>query len=464
VVYAGMKAGNIPYTLSWAAGNTQLQISFTTGVSGKYYVRILNIDGGNFTDANNQNATMGICKDDSAAPAAYGITPDADANDCTVYFTTSGAPTASAVTNLVWVNDGLIDTAGQATLDWTAISGAKKYNVYRRKNQVWGATTINHDYVKIAESTGSFYADGTGPDGIAGTADDGNLPMVENNEIKLTYDYMVRAVNSDGGESGNSNVVTVSDMGAGVRQIVVPFNEAMDEATVINPANWLFSSSTITAGNIQRIIYNAGTFVATVWLNIDKPLANIARTEIIAGSNGLFQGTGANVADGQLMPSGDVSGGVCVSPEGAVNDTTGEAAVAAAGNDIGFVPANSRYTAITIFTGPSGTCDTTAGADDNQFTAVGSTNVSSSLVGISAATFTRTVNANAFDTVVIGNTAADFSLETAVDALDAISRKVFITLDTTAVRDVAGNLIKTTTTAPTAYGNRVNTDGTMQSN
>ena len=292
--------------------------------------------------------------------------------------------------------------------------------------------------------------------------------FVENGHVKLTYSYIVKSVNSDGTEGAASTAVTAADVtgsnivnaGAtfitdiidGNNTITVFFTEPMDETSAETATNYTLSGISGTAPTVSSAVYNGwvavnGRSSATLTLSASLTAANITRTYISPGTDGILQ-SATLAGDGQLMPVGTKLGKLCVTPNG-TGDTTGavlSTPVNAA--DVSFLSADSVYAANSIYAGADGVCDSVAVAGD---TAV--TGATAGTIGITAATYTAGV---------INNLAADFTLASTVLAGsdDLIVRQILVTVGT-GVTDVAGNAIKTTTVNATTAGNRINSDGTF---
>lgn len=264
VMYAGNKAGNVAYSLAWDEPKTHLTVTFATAPSGKYYIRLVDMGGGILTDQYNNAATIGMCPDDSTVPTAYGLTADGGANDCTAYFSTSGAPTAAAPTNLVVLNLNTLDATGTTPhLDWLPAVGAKAYNVYLQCFQ-WptypvGATgsvgasaePSTQELLTATPITATEYTPGAA------------LPLLEGDAIPLACTYTVKSVNSDKVENPAGVSANVSDKVAprissaampvttnppsqlytdASNQMTVTFNEAMNETAAETLANWTFTA------------------------------------------------------------------------------------------------------------------------------------------------------------------------------------------------------------------------------
>ncbi len=428
VNFLGNKAGNIAHSLAWSADRKTLTVT------------IPNLAPSSIYDVNLSGA-VGKLKD------VYENTLVSSPSIST-RFTTNGAPTASAVSSLVLFNSASINAVTppgtrQPSLDWAPVSGAKSYNVYRQTVQVWpGGLTETAPYTQIGTGAGSSYAEPA------------NLSFVENSEIQLKYNYMVRSVNSDAEESANSNVQTAADVIAprvvftgatttanfltdiadGDDQITIPFNEPMREAAVTVPGNWTISGITGTTLTVTAVRYDSAAWTAVLTLSGPVNAQNVKRAYISVGSNGYLETT-AVAGDRALMPVG--SGGVCIIPPGGT-DTTGNTldTVATSGDDIIATLTGCKTwtgTATTaVYAGPDGICNTTANANDLQVIGVGS---SPSAEAITAATY------GASPTCAYNNANNDFTLQTTVlGGDDAIVHQVLVTLSNANV-DVAGNAV-----------------------
>jgi hypothetical protein len=250
VNYMGNKAGNIAHSIAWSSDMKTLTVTIPTlAPASKYKVDI--------------SSAVGKLKD------AEGNTARASGKEV-VNFTTNGAVLAGAPTISLVNADGL-NWNGCPTIDWLPVSGAKSYNVYRQINHVWGSTVNPGAFELIANTTQSEYRE--------------CVSFVENDNIKLTYTYIVKAVNADYLESDASNAVTAQDkVGPGLvaqslvimdmdgdgncDTIVVSFDEPMDEASVedLNTATYKYylggtENATLTA---TGAVYNPATYSVTL--------------------------------------------------------------------------------------------------------------------------------------------------------------------------------------------------------
>jgi hypothetical protein len=253
VNFDGNKAGNIPYTLAWNATFTQLTVGFTTGASALYSVTLPNVGTLRDADLNPAvNPATVVCPIDSIAPwinVEGGGTDD----DCVVYFSTNGGPTPGATTALSLVNAASLNVGStNGLLDWPIISGAKTYNLYCQRLQVYqdGSSQVDSDFLLMPPGTplptSSTSFDFTGFPVAGGFVGAGN-------EHSLKYDCKVRGVNSDKVEGADSNVVRAEDKvgpgfaipgggvtnpSAGVGQILVNFTEPVRESDAETLTNY----------------------------------------------------------------------------------------------------------------------------------------------------------------------------------------------------------------------------------
>lgn len=384
-------ASNLTHTLAWSADRKTLTVTLpTVGASSKYTVDISPAQPQLKDDADNAVA---------AVVAKY-------TEKLAVDFTTNGGATAAAptiaITNAASINATSFTTGAPVavSLDWLPTSGAKGYNIYRTMNEVWGATTNAHPTVKLnttAQLT-TNYSDGFSncwdPALATFTA---KCDYVENNAVKLTYSYVVKAVNSDGTESAASSAVVAADAVAprlvagtavacgnasttcdatntNITAITIPFDEQMDKVSATTPANYAgsvvtFSSATYTPATITAGPAILAANVAKVKLTLSNPISVNRKLygSITTGPDGVVATTAAG-DDVQAIPVGQGSlGGL----------TNGPACVTAAANGIDLILAaavaaddvliqGTGATKAIVYTGPNGVCNTTkpAGAYD----------------------------------------------------------------------------------------------------
>ncbi len=473
VNFNGVKAGNIAHTLSWDSTRTILTVAIPTlAPSSKYTVDIhlaaLMDDAGKCVDTDADNTC-------DIAQAA-----DSGARNNIVNFTTNGGATAAAP-SVVLTDSASLDQADTTNftnipcLDWLPVSGAKFYNVYRTRNEVWGAT-VNTGAAQLMTAS-AISASGWC---------DAAVTFVEHDQVKLTYDYTVKSVNSEGTESDGSTAVNAKDViGANLAntgsfvgqindsddQITIYFNEQLDEATAETAANYSLTGISGTVPTIASAVYNGWDAVnsrssVTLTLSADLNPSNITRSYISTGVDGILSTT-VIANDGALFPAD--SGGLCISPVG-TGDTSGTAlTTAVGGDDVIFKPADAPTAmANSIYAGPDGVCNSTAAAADTQVVAATAKPAANAL-GITAATYTNGA---------IDNAAADFTLQTvtlngvALTGItgtpdDVVVRTVLVTVSTN-VHDVAGNALNTGRAAgiitngasTTGAFTKLNTDGT----
>lgn len=280
-----IRASNIAHTLAWSADRTQLTVTLpVVAVSATYRVDLCNApltdDSG--TVVAGLSATACNASGVGAGTAGIGY----------VVFTTNGGATAAAPTisntNSASLNaaTATVPVAVQPSFDWLPVSGAKAYNIYRSMKQVWGATSNTHPATKLnaAPWTASSYTD-TG------------VTYVENNAVKLTYDYTVTSLNSDSIESAPSVAVTAADVikpmllqagsSATATTITLVFNELVDAGTALNAANYtvtagaavpVASVTEMTAGLSYRLNFAVGA------VNVSSATVAVAGVTDVAGN------------------------------------------------------------------------------------------------------------------------------------------------------------------------------------
>lgn len=374
VNFDGPKAGNVAYSLAWLPTGctddcTQLQVTFETGSSSLYHVRLVNASV--LTDAAGNPAGLGVCPDDGVVPGTWmlpggadpandGIDNDGDvlideageAEDCTVFFSTTGGSVPAAPT-LALVNSTSLDEAtGQIGIyDWASASGAKDYVMYCRAVQFWGTSSQVGPYVRAQNILVELIpAPGGNDDGIcdpgetcvttdgmqtsgsaatvdfdvfiggaASTGGDG-VGFVENSEIELKFDCYVAGLSSDGVEGTASNVVRAEDSvgpllqeigndlvcgtgvdpgtaggicadGTNLNQIVLEFNEELNETTAETAGNYAISGLAAGTAPTVTAVYDAPTDSVTLTLSAVLSPLNLLATRITTGANGVLNTT-----------------------------------------------------------------------------------------------------------------------------------------------------------------------------
>jgi len=169
--------------------------------------------------------------------------------DVVVDFSTGGGAAVSAPTVTI-LNDNDINVGVIPQLDWTWQAGTTSYNIYRTTVTAGVVTEALADQANV---TVSEYTPGAAPGYVSG-------------ELAVTYDYVVKAVNSDGTESAGSTAVTANDVigpkvtsvlcnggGAGADIVRVTFDEDVAEAAAETIANYTITldPSTTTVSSVS---------------------------------------------------------------------------------------------------------------------------------------------------------------------------------------------------------------------
>jgi hypothetical protein len=375
VLYAGNKlagagSGNVAFGLAWNEGHDLLTVTFDTAPSGMYVVRLGGMLG--LTDANLRAATRGVCPDDASMPGDYGLVPLAGSNDCAVFFTTNGGPTAAAPTGLAVLNLNAMDMTGAPHLDWLPASGAKTYDVYRTAYQWPGYPVAATGAIAASAEAGTTLRVATGITATEFT--DSTLGFVESQSIPLAYVYTVKSVNSDGIASATGVSVNVSDKVAptltgfsfsdnysasqGHGEVVwLVFSELMDEGAAETLASYAATAfdgfATPALSGAQAVVSGGATRLTLTFGDIEYAIsaAGVCSTTVTASGSD----------DVQAIAAGSAT---CVQ---AGADTTLETAVAA-----GDVACGTAGTAgHGICAGADGVCNTVAAATDTQITTAG---------------------------------------------------------------------------------------------
>jgi hypothetical protein len=249
------KAGNIAHTLNWNAAFDELSVTLTTMPAGMFYVRIADIET-TFTDAVNNAAEMGACPDDVNVPGVYGLTPLAGTTDCTAYFTSNGATTATAPTSVIITNLSTLDATGTSpTLDWIATTGSKSYRIYKKIYQWPGYPVAASGAITTAGNQVSteYLVASTLSTALTDTCGGSGCDFIEGDNIPLAVTYTVKGVNADGietatGASANASDRTKPKLGTpyltlpettiAANDFKLTFNEDMDETKAETTANY----------------------------------------------------------------------------------------------------------------------------------------------------------------------------------------------------------------------------------
>jgi len=234
----GATAGNAQVSLSWTAssGATSYNVKRAT-TSGGPYTTVANVSTTAYTDTGLANGTTYYYV--VSAVNAGGES----ANSSQVSATPQAPPPATPT--------GLTATAGnaQATLKWTASSGATSYNVKR-------STTSGSGYVTVTNVTGTSVV---------------NLGLVNG----TTYYYVVSALNA-GGESANSSQVSATPQ---VPPPAAPTGLAATAGNAQATLNWTASSGA-TSYNVKRSTMSGSGYVT---------VTNVTGTSVV--NLGLANGT-----------------------------------------------------------------------------------------------------------------------------------------------------------------------------
>jgi len=372
VMYAGNKAGNVAYGLSWNATFDALTVTLTTAASGKYWVMIPGVDG-RFTDNQGQAADRGVCPDDSDAPGAYAVPATGADQDCTVWFTTSGAAAADSPANIVITNANTLDETGTAIVDWLASAGAKKYNIYVTPIQWPGLPEENRHQTYLFDTTANTDIAVCGdPDagGAAGVCDNAadDFNFVEGDSIQLAYEITVCGVDADEVESATCSAAAVAQDVVDPTMVVTQADFVTDRNDTLDVtySNHMVEGVAETAANYTittRAGYTSPTITAIQYVNKVATITfDNVESSLTSGPNGICDEAGTIPLlgdDTQSIPDGQgQANALCISP--GVNGTLD---TAPAGDDVA--------TATTIGAGPDGVCDTAQAGDDVQVVLVG---------------------------------------------------------------------------------------------
>ena len=273
--WVSAKAGNVAHSMAWNATMDELTVSIPTLAGSSVYKVTLN--GANTLQDTNNTALS--------------------AGNFVVDFTTGGG-VAVAAPVITLVNDASIDVGVAPIFDWVWQAGAASYNVYR-STSTGGVVTGGMDF-QINRTT-SDYAPAA--------------PAYISGELPVTYDYIVKAVNSDGVESDGSAAVTVNDAvgptvaaavcnggGAGLDVLRVTFSENVAET-----AAEVVGSYTVTEGGITPTPTTATLFSPAV---VDLKLSGNCAAGTVAVAIGVTDINGNALGKTAAVPAGAASGAI----------------------------------------------------------------------------------------------------------------------------------------------------------
>jgi len=231
VRFTGSKADNVAHSLSWNTEMTQLMVTIPNlAASATYEVKILAAASAadRLTDVNDE-------------PLDINLSDGNDGTDIVASFSTSGGATLAAHTDLAMVTANVDSGTGTVTLDWNWQAGAAGYNVYRSTTEGSGSTAFN---------AGSF--DLLVADHNVSNYDDTTVGFITG-ELPVSYSYVIRAVNSDGVESANSNAVSAADVTNVRLTAVAAFSDADSDGNC--------ETTTLTFGEaVSEAAAEAGTY------------------------------------------------------------------------------------------------------------------------------------------------------------------------------------------------------------
>lgn len=242
VTFEGYKGTITPHSLRWI-DNQNLEVTVKNVAVGAIYK--VDITG-------------------ALAAPLNGATVASTASASILFYTfgTSNTPVAPTVSliNSPYDYNGNVN-GFTAQLSWLPTTYSKGYNIYCQAVQNYGSTSETMAWKKV-----NFPTDGNSTIWPNTTFDFSSLffetqagspfingltsQFIENYNVKLTYNCKVNGVNADGTEGPASNIVAVSDTVAprvqcyngGGATITFCFNEPMDKATLLTPANFTFSN------------------------------------------------------------------------------------------------------------------------------------------------------------------------------------------------------------------------------
>jgi hypothetical protein len=299
----GNKAGDIAHSMAWNDAMTALTVTIPNLASSSLYEVHL-VSGNMLMDDNDQALDM-------ANSQAYetGNTDTLDGtrgagpfNEIVVNFSTGGGTEVAAPTVTI-TNSSTLDTGSAPVLDWSWQTGASSYNVYRTTKTA-GVTT---DAMKLVSNvTVSGYTSGA-------------LAFVDG-ELAQSYDFVVKAVNSDGTEGTASTAVSAADVigpadpqttgggglyGCGITaadEVTIafaePLNEAAAETTTAYTLGGADAALTVSSATYNPTADGNGNYQVVLGLSANCTVGATVATQVgvtdVAGNK--LNATPANTA------------------------------------------------------------------------------------------------------------------------------------------------------------------------
>lgn len=313
VNFLGAKAGNIAHSLSWNATFTELTVTIpTVAAASNYQV--------------NLRPAADILQDEQGNNITFSTT---DPTDGVVDFSTNGAITPKNVSTLRVPNSGTLDVGTDPILDWNAVSGAKSYNVYRAKSLTVAAdgTATYGAFERIANVTTTDYTDNASSNDTGVILAPYTVVDFAENDVKVSYKYMVRPVSRDNVESVDTtgdvantieaqdvrnNAATIPSLTAGDTSVIVSFSEQMDKVSARNIANYVLTAradnpttpvneaptTTPAFPALSSVVYNAVANTATLTYASGIPAGTTLTVNVkdIAGNSVVTGATATNTA------------------------------------------------------------------------------------------------------------------------------------------------------------------------
>jgi len=353
VNYEGYKSSNIHHTLSWNAAMTVLTVNIPAEAlqpASVYSVRIIN--NRNLMDLSGHRLTNSIGQWSDSIPSQYSCA-DFTEGAIGIAFSTYGARPAGKVTDLRYYaynneeDDSQLDYNDRATLHWTAVDGAKNYNIYCRMIQ-WNTTTSvpcgtdeytgqYHPYWLIATTpvTGRAPLNFQGPGSTFPDSTGNWFEYVENWNNKLSYECYIKGVDADGIEGvEESNHVVIEDTdrphitsvsaingslsaGSPLEGISVCFSEPMNEYTVqhatwtVNGAAFLTGTGPLVGYGMSVALENYDTYSMCFRVHFDDKYYSQLISTVACGTPGPVDVTLLTLTSGTLT---DVAGNTLQDP------------------------------------------------------------------------------------------------------------------------------------------------------